>query len=194
MIQSVTRAAVKKRISSLPRMIEEAAFTIRKSDADALILNWRNGIATRSFGLRALRPKTVARKRVLGYGKPNTPLYGLGFEGSWTYLKALRKYRTSKGWVVKFSRRMHHSGLTEEQLFRIHEYGAIIRPKNGKPFRIPARPAFFKAYQRTMQGIKDRSEDVLRAAWDYVETGRKDTFRHTEANARRLEGLLGKGD
>jgi hypothetical protein len=188
---SPTRDAVRKRISAIPRMADGAALTLRQRDANAMILNFRTGIATNSFRLTPLRQATIRQKKRKGYRKPSTPLYGLGFEGPWTYIKALKKYKMSRGYVVRFSSRRHHGGLTEEELFQVHEYGAVIRSKSGLPFRIPPRPAFTKSYEKTLRGLKDDSESVLSAAWELIQDGRSKTLARIQANGRKLEAMLG---
>lgn len=191
---SPSPSAVRRRMLALPKMTNEAVFALRQRDADGLILRWRSGIVNRSFNLTPLKRKTVKAKARRGERLPDVPLYGLGLEGPWTYIKALRKYKTKTGWVVKFSRRMHHSGLTEEDFFRVHEYGAVIKAVNGTVFRIPARPAFTRAYAATVRAMRDDSELVLRAAWEHVNSGRRQTYERIRANARKLEAMLGDAD
>jgi hypothetical protein len=179
---SDTADAIRKRIKALPRLVEGAMLAIRTRDANAMILNWRNGIVSKSFGLAPLKPKTIARKARMGYSAPSTPLYALGFEGPWTYIKALRKYRTKRGWSVRFSARKHHSGMSEEELFELMEYGFN---------KCPPRPAFTKAYIQTMKGMKDSSEEVLAAAWEFIESGKRQALAKIQARANESEGLIG---
>ena len=191
---SPTRDAVRKRIRALPRKVEEMALMVRQRDADAMILAWRSGMVNRTFRLTPLKPATVDAKRRKGYAMPSVPLYGLGMEGPWTYIKALRKYRVTGGWEVRVPASRHHSSsLTLDKLLEVHEYGAVIRSKGGRTFRIPPRPLFTKAYEYVTRNIKDDSEQVLKAAWELIEDGKSQTLLKIRANAHKMEAMIGAG-
>jgi hypothetical protein len=189
MALSLTSDAIRKRKAAMPKMIKQAAMMIRKRDADAIILNFRSGIATKSFRLAPLKRATIKRKRQMGYPAPGTPLYSSGH-----YMVSLRKYQTKRGYVVKFPNRALPCGLTEAQLMEVHEYGAVIPKPNGGAFRIPPRPAFLYAYQKTLGEMTDRSADVMAVAKEYIKDGRSATFSRIRANARKLEVMNGESD
>jgi hypothetical protein len=135
--------AIKKRIQRLPKKIGDTLETSSKKDALRFIKNYRDGIRNNTFGLEALKPETITRKRKRHYSRPESPLYGLGMDGTRTYTSGIRPYKTKKGWRVRVINIKHHSAdVSVETLFHVHEYGAVIR--------IPARPAFKRAYEKTL--------------------------------------------
>jgi hypothetical protein len=142
--------AVKKRIQRLPKKIEDAIETSSKKDALRFIKHYREGVRDNALGLAPLRPETIKRKRSVGYSSPDSPLYGLGMDGTRTYTSSVRPYKTKKGWRVNVLNVRHHQAdTTVKRLFHVHEYGAVIQTRRGV-IRIPARPAFKRAYEKTL--------------------------------------------
>ena len=190
---SMSKSAIRYRIKALPKMAEAASNGARLRDAVTLIVAFRNGIITRSFRLAPLDRKTIRRKMKQGLPNPATPLLGEGGPGS--YIFSLRKYPTKNGWVVKFSnKKLKNSDLTGAQMHDVHEYGAVIRTVSGSVFRIPPRPAFTKAYAVVMRGIEDPSEEVMKVCREYLRDGRSETRERIEANAKKMEAMLGTED
>lgn len=162
----------------------------RLRDANALIIAFQNGIRTRSFRLAPLKDATIQRKLSFGYPSPATPLLGEGKAGS--YVNSIRKYKMKNGYIVKFPKtRLRNSELTAEAMHEVHEYGAVIRTSSGTIFRIPPRPAFTKAYAFVMRGMEDPSDEVLQVCREYLRNGRSETKDRIEANAKKMEALLG---
>jgi hypothetical protein len=183
--------AVRKRIKALPRFAQGVADMQRKRDAQKLISYWRSGIMGNTLGLFALSPQTVARKMANGYAHPNSPLYGLGLEGSRTYIKGMRAFKTSRGYTVKMINGRHHSSkLSLASLFIVHEYGTTIRGAGGKIIRIPARPAMTKAYQKVIREISraDDSRDLKKACTEYLKSASSGTAKTIQSRANAAEG------
>jgi hypothetical protein len=186
--------AVQARIKRLPQLIEDTAKVLRKGDAYDLVMYWRNGIKNKSLRLASLKNTTIRRKKYLGYTKPSTPLYGAGDEAKDTYIKGMRVFPLKKGWAVKMMHRRHGDDKVYlDQLFNVHEYGAIIN--NGKAIiRIPSRPAMHRAYERVLKGIKrrDQNDTIMRVCEEYLLTTRKDLYKRIKEKAEKWEGEVGK--
>jgi hypothetical protein len=186
----MSRDAIRYRIKALPKMAEAASQGARLRDACMLIIAFQNGIITRSFRLAPLEGRTIRRKRRLGFPAPATPLLGEGGPGS--YVMSLRKYPVKHGYIVKFPKtKLKNSELTAAEMHDVHEYGAVIRHVSGTVFRIPPRPAFTKAYAVVMRGIDDPSEEVIAVCMEYLRDGRSETRARIEANAKKLEAMIG---
>lgn len=186
--------AVRKRAAALPRLAEDCMLAARKRDASAMVSYWRSGIAERRFRLAPLKPKTVAAKARAGYPDPQAPLYAAGLGDPRSYVRSLRKFRRKNGWSVMVPKSRHHKAkVTMDVLFRVHEYGATFVSKAGNPWRMPARPAFTKAYERVMTDARARDDnrDVRRACAELLREGRSATAARMRANADRLEAMLG---
>lgn len=181
--------AVRSRIRRLPQFAEGVADSQRKRDAENLISYWRSGLRENSLHLVPLKAETVARKIRRGYAMPASPLYGLGLEGTRTYIKGMRKFRTGKGYRVQMVNARHHeSKLSLKSLFIVHEYGTTIR-RGDKIIRIPARPAMQAAYTKVMAEIKsnDPSVELRRAAGEYVAKGHSATAEAVRRRAQAAE-------
>lgn len=181
--------AVRKRIKKIPAFAHGVADTIRKGDANKLIAYWRAGIMGNTLGLFALKPETVARKLARGYTHPYSPLYGLGFEGSKTYIKGMRVFKTSTGYRVQMVNASHHeSDLPLKALFVVHEYGTTIR-RGDRIIRIPARPAMTKSYEKLMLELRrqDPSKEFKKACNEFLNTGRSSTAQTIASRASAME-------
>lgn len=172
--------AKKKRIQRLPILVEGYADNFSQKNANSLIENFQDGLRKNSFKLPPLKPETVRRKTAQGLPKPRVPLYGQGDqEDEKSYINMLRIRKLKNGYRVYPSWAKHHSGDIElRTLFWIHEKGAVIRQMRGGKIvviRIPPRPAFRKAYLRTLRQIRQRetSKDVRRAITRLINTGDK---------------------
>jgi len=159
--------AVQARIRRLPKVYEDHMESFRKKDADAFIEYWKSGLLNDEFKLTPLSDATIRRKIRLGMAKPQNPLYGLGMEGAYTYIKGMRKFRTSKGYVVRMTGKHHDSEIDNHGLLMIHEYGCVL--KNGG--RIPPRPAMHRAYERVLKDIKERDKSMVKSINRYLRTG-----------------------
>lgn len=171
--------AKKKRIQNLPSLSTQLIFAVLKKDALTMVKNYKQGIKTGSFGLEKLEDGTIVRKRRLGYSQPGTPLYGKGEEiDDKTYINMLRIKKLKNGWKVHPSWAKHHtSGLKLRDLFIVHEYGTLIT-RGDTLIRIPPRPAFLKAYQKTLKDrrIKENTKDVKAAMTGHVNDGKQHHF------------------
>jgi hypothetical protein len=191
---SETASAVRKRKAALPSLAEGLMRASRRGDADSLIAYFRSGIAERRFRLAPLQPRTVAAKARRGEPNPAAPLYGMGLPEARSYVRALKRYRARRGWVVRFPAARHHSSkLTMDKLHEVHEYGAVFVSKSGSVWRMPPRPALTKAYEMVIRDQRDRdpSAEVRRACAEHLRLGRSVTAARMEAYARKMEALIG---
>lgn len=168
MTYSKKTSAIKARIRRLPKVYLDHISTARKRDARDFIEYWKSGILNNEFKLTPLSDRTVARKIRLGQSRPQNPLYGLGFEGTHTYIKGMRIFRTDDGYVVRMTGRHHDSNIDNHTLLLIHEYGCTL--KNGG--RIPARPAMHEAYSRVLSDIKKRDSAMAQSINGYLRSGK----------------------
>lgn len=167
MTYSQTTSAIKARIKRLPKIYEDYIDTKRKRDANDFIAYWRSGILNNEFKLTPLADSTIAKKIKLGMARPQNPLYGLGFEGAYTYIKGMRIFRTKDGYVVRMTGKHHDSKVDNHGLLLIHEYGCTL--KNGG--RLPARPAMHEAYKRVLKDIKKRDSAMASKINSYLRSG-----------------------
>lgn len=84
-----------------------------------------------------LKKDTIKSKRSKGYLYPEHPLYGLGEENGKSMLRGLRVRKIKNGWRLAPEGK-HHSGLSQQTIWTIHEFGATLT--NGG--KIPARKPF----------------------------------------------------
>lgn len=159
---------VKARIRRLPKIFHDKITSARKRDAKDFIAYWRSGILNNEFKLTELADETIAKKIRLGYSRPQNPLYGLGLEGSYTYIKGMRAFRTDAGYVVRMVGRHHDSKVDNHTLLLIHEYGCPL--KNGG--RIPPRPAMHEAYKRVLKDIRKRDSAMAKSINRYIRSGK----------------------
>ena len=167
MTYSQKTSAIKARIKRLPRIYKDRIDTMRKRDANDFISYWRSGLLNNEFKLTPLADSTIQRKIRLAYAKPQNPLYGLGLEGSYTYIKGMRIFRTADGYVVRMTGKHHDSKIDNHGLLLIHEYGCTL--KNGS--RLPARPAMHEAYKRVLKDIKKRDNTMAGKINAYLRSG-----------------------
>jgi hypothetical protein len=187
---STNWSAVKQRIRRIPKIAEGIADMQRSRDADELISIWRNGLINNSFSLVPLKPDTKARKARLGYRYPSSPLYGLGLEGSKTYIKGMRKYKTKRGYTVHMINGKHHkSKLPLSALFVVHEYGTTIEKRDGTIIQIPARSAMHKAYAKLLRKLKakDPSIEFKLAINQYIKTSNQALIKKINDRAKEAE-------
>lgn len=167
MIYSQKTSAIKARIKRLPKIYKDRIDTMRKRDAKDFISYWRSGLLNNEFKLTPLADSTIQRKIRLGMARPQNPLYGLGLEGAYTYIKGMRIFRTAKGYVVRMTGKHHDSKIDNHGLLLIHEYGCTL--KNGG--RLPARPAMHEAYKRVLKDIKKRDSAMIDKINSYLRSG-----------------------
>lgn len=160
--------AVKQRVRRLPKLYQDYISTARKRDGHDFIKYWQSGLLNNEFKLTPLDPKTIKRKIRMGYSRPQNPLYGLGLDGSYTYIKGMRLFRTSKGYVVRMTGRHHDSKIDNHGLLMIHEYGCVLR--NGG--RIPPRPVMQKAYEKVLSDISKRDQALLGRISNFLRSGK----------------------
>jgi hypothetical protein len=176
---SMNTEAVRSRLRRLPKLIDDHLDAFTKRDAEDFIKNFRAGIRNNSLRLAPLQPETIRGKKRRGYSHPASPLYGLRLEGTRTYTSSVRIYKIKKGWRVNVLDVKHHEAdVSVKTLFHIHEYGAVIN--TGKAvIRIPARPAFRRAYEQTLARHRDKeaSATVLEAITAAINGRGTDTKR-----------------
>lgn len=167
MTYSQKTSAIKARIRRLPKIYMDYIKSARKRDANAFITYWRSGILNNEFKLTPLADSTIQRKIRLGMARPQNPLYGLGLEGAYSYIKGMRIFHNDKGYVVRMTGKHHDSKIDNHTLLLVHEYGCTL--KNGG--RIPARPAMHEAYKRVLEDIKGRDSAMTGKINDYLRSG-----------------------
>jgi hypothetical protein len=162
---SMNTEVVRSRLRRLPKLIDDHMDAFSKRDAEDFIKNFRAGLRNNAFRLEPLRPETMRCKKRQGYSRPASPLYGLGLEGTRTYTSSVHIYKIKQGWRVNVLDVKHHEAdVSVKTLFHIHEHGVVIN--TGKAvIRIPARPAFRRAYEQTLAQHRDKeaSAAVLEA-------------------------------
>ena len=148
---STSYAAKKARIRRLPRFLGNYVRTQAKRDAVGVVKEFQEGIGKNTFNLVRLKSNTIRQKKKKGYRRPATPLYGFG-EGKRAYRNMLVIRTRGKSYTVRPSTRRHHeAGISLRTLFEVHEFGAVIEGRGGALIRIPARPAFAKAFARHLR-------------------------------------------
>ncbi len=195
---SIKYEAVRSRIKRLPKLVEEAASAQVKRDGLNLIEFFQDGIRNSTFDLVPLEDSTIVGKRLQGYLKPETPLYGAGDEEEMSYINMLRiKKVGARKWLVFPSTDKHHtSALNLKSLLEVHEQGITISQtrKNADTgedtevlIRIPPRPAFSRAFQKVLRTrLEDQREStakVKEAVKNLILTGSELKFRELETNS-----------
>lgn len=165
---SNTPSAIKSRLRRLPKLMKDHMVSARKRDAKECIQYFQSGLLNNEFKLTPLSPRTIEEKIRLGCSKPSSPLYRMGFDQAHTYVKGLRYFKTSNGYVVRMTGRHYDGKIDNHTLLMIHEYGCTL--KNGG--RIPARPALREAYNKTLKNIQARDGALKKIIEDYLRTGK----------------------
>jgi hypothetical protein len=169
--------AKRKRISSLPKLMERAVSGLTKKDLIGINKIFHDGIKNNTLRLEKLAEITINSKRKKGFSKPTAPLYGKGDDAEKrSYANMMNITKQGDSWVLKPSTRMHWSGKIKlSDLFKIHEYGAIVRQTRGETevlIRIPPRPALLLSYRRYLinkrKDKKEQSREVRQAMTDYI--------------------------
>jgi hypothetical protein len=155
---------IRKRIKSLPKYLEKSIKTIAEDDAKELIKVYQDGIREDSFDLTRLTKISIDQKIKKGYKKPTTPLYGAGDDEDNSLINAFEvKKKFFSYHVVLRDDKHHEANLPLSVLFKIHEFGVLIRvtekmhrflpvigmyKKVGDYVRIPPRPRRAKTWKR----------------------------------------------
>lgn len=192
--------AVQRRIRGLPKLVEGMLFATTKKDALNTIRNFRNGIRDNSFGLVELKTGTIRNKERLGMERPETPLYGRGEEERKnSYVNMLRFRKIKNGYRVFPSVAKHYSRrISLRLLYFVHEFGTLISGSNGAIIRIPPRPAFLEAIEKTLRerSLKENTQRVKRAITSYIKDGRRSHLIKEEQNFLRglakIEAISGQ--
>jgi hypothetical protein len=176
--------AVRKRIQRLPRLVIGQMKAKAKHDAQRVIEVFQDGISQQNLRLQRLKPATIKKKAERGWMQPTTPLYGIGFDDSNTYVNMLEVVNVGdRKWAVRPKKGLHRIDPDEPQkkriplkvLFDVHEYGATITNGFGRGIfiRIPPRPALRYSYRRymAMRMKEDPSVKVRVAIAKYVQEG-----------------------
>ena len=130
--------------------------------------------------LERLAEITISSKSRQGFEKPSSPLYGKGDSAQErSYANMLNITKRGNSWVLYPSTRMHWSGkIRLDELFMIHEHGAIVKQQRGENtvlIRIPPRPALLLSYRRFLikkrADKREQSKEVKRAMTDYINKG-----------------------
>lgn len=165
------------RIRRLPRLMERAVSGLTKKDLDEIRKIFHDGIKGNTLRLDRLAQITIDSKRKKGMPRASSPLYGKGDgEKNRSYANMLNISKRGNTWVLYPSTRMHWSGkLRLDELFKIHEYGAVVKQKRGDKdvlIRIPPRPALLLSYRRFLIGKRkdkrEQSKEVKQAMTDFI--------------------------
>ena len=166
--------AKRSRIRRIPKLIDDTVLAFSKRDALRLMKNFHDGIKQNSFRLKRLQDGTIERKRSMAMEKPNVPLYGAGdSKKKNSFVNMLRMRKVKAGYKVFASNAKHHSAdLKLKDLLDVHEKGRIIS-RGDALIRIPPRPAFEKAFKRTLKQrrVQEDAADVRRAYTAFMNTG-----------------------
>jgi len=170
--------AKQMRIKNLPKLKDDVFMSMTKRNARLFNKNFKEGIKQNSFKLEKLADGTIIRKRQLGMELPETPLYGKGDDRKKdSYINMLRIRKLKNGWKITISKQMHWSKKIKlDYLYNIHEFGALIKRGNGI-VRIPARPAYQKAYEMTLKQLaklEPKGSGVKTAINQLINTGKQD--------------------
>jgi len=170
--------AKRNRIERLPVMGQNMILGGIKRDCNDIINAFKNGIRENSFGLEPLNENTISQKKGKGFSKPETPLYGKGDDRKRdTYINMLRIKKLNNGYKIYPSNGKHwKSKLKLSDLFKVHEYGAVITTAKAV-IKIPPRPALLLAYRKQLSEMKKRkketSREVKRAMTEYINSGNR---------------------
>ena len=171
---SIKYNAVRSRVARLPKLVEAAASAQVKRDGLRLIEFFQTGIREGTFDLVPLEDSTIVGKRLQGYTKPETPLYGAGDDEEMSYINMLRikKVGTRRRLVFASTDKHHKSRLNLRSLLEVHEQGMVIsqtrtNESTGKStevlIRIPPRPAFSLAFKQVLRArLKDPREITVK--------------------------------
>ena len=167
-----------KRIKRLPILMEKAVSGLTKKDLDGIRKIFHDGIKGNTLRLEKLAEITISSKIRQGFSKPNFPLYGKGDDAeNRSYANMLNISKRGNSWVLYPSKKMHWSGKIKlSDLFTIHEYGAVIKKKNGEEgdtlIRVPPRPALLLSYRKYLankkKNKKEQSKEVKKAMTQYI--------------------------
>lgn len=156
-----------KNLRSLAGHSRIAADTSAKRHANGLRDTIQNGIRKQNLVTPKLAARTVAMKRRKGMPAPRAPLYGWG-----DLMGSLRVFKLKKGYRLAPAGQ-HPSGLSNQALWQIHEYGATVSNGFGKGIliNIPARFPMRKGMNRY-----NRSEEKKKAIADFKKEMKKVLF------------------
>jgi hypothetical protein len=149
-----------------------------KKNAADIIDIFSKGIQDDSFDLKRLKPETIKRKKKLGYSRPENPLAGLGGKDKRSYKNMMIFRKLKNGYRVEPSKRYHHSGKVKlSVLFRVHEYGCLIKRGNSV-IKIPKRPALERAVERFKQkrGNIEVKKELKPCLVKFINLGKLDNF------------------
>ena len=172
---------VDARMRELPEVWWNFMMSETKRQACRMVVNFQEGIKKNNFQLERLKSATIDKKYDKAYPAPNRPLYGLG-ETDVAFLNMLRIRKLKYGWKVAPSWAKHReSNLPLRALLEIHEYGKSFVNAGGTVTRIPPRPAFRKAYERTLKQQREVSgPEVRKKLNEFIRTGKKEYFEKAQ--------------
>lgn len=170
---------ISKRAKIVPTIMQKVFMSGARADAVRLVKIFEDGIENNSFGLEPLDKATIESKQRQSFPRPKIPLYGRGPQEAKSYLRMLRIRALKNGYRVFPSHARHwKSKLQLNELFHVHEYGAIITVGKGdgaKMVRIPPRPAFLRAHQKwSREKLKNSKSPMIRSALAmYLKSGQE---------------------
>jgi hypothetical protein len=165
----------KKRLNRLNELWTIYIGIKAKFHAAAVVKEFRIGLRRNSFGLKELKERTIKAKEAAGYSKPKNPLYGAGDSKDNSYLNMFFIRAVKGGYKIMLRWAKHWKAqIPLKILFKIHEYGAVIRQHTsaGKEvlIRIPPRPALRHAQQKFLFGRENKNpmQEFNKATLPYV--------------------------
>ena len=168
-----------ERLKKAPRLLEIYIDTMLKSVAQNYIKIFQDGIRKNRFNLIKLKPATIKAKKLKGYKRPSTPLYGKGDDTNKSLINALLIKKIKNGWRVYPRWSKHHEANMEiRKLLYIHENGCLI--KHGKSYiRILPRPVLKLTYDKMIREFQKQGEgkklSIILAR--YFKTGDESRFQ-----------------
>ena len=120
--------AMLRRIDRLPEVsIDEIKFYY-KGQAKMFMKSFAKWLRNYDLLLQPLAEPTIEDKESRNLDRPESPLYGEGVDEQNSYANMFELQEIDepnrKGYSVVIRDETHHSGLSYETLYRIHEFGA----------------------------------------------------------------------
>jgi hypothetical protein len=164
-----------KRIKKAPGITKRYIDSMLHELATEYIEIFQDGVRKNKFHLEKLKPATIAAKKIKGYKKPRTPLYGKGDDHNKSLINALLIKKIKDGWSVYARWSKHHeANMQIRQLLYLHENGCIIK-RGTTMIRIPPRPALKLAYSKLMRDFNKGQEakKIKELLTTYIQTGKE---------------------
>lgn len=161
-MKKVNVATFNAKLMKFETVASQVINTSGKVHADGIVRTFKKLLKSGTFR-PSLKPSTIKAKRRAGMSQPSTSLYGWGESVRNSMINGLQVQTQGRGkWTVKpFGK--HHSNISMQKLFAIHQYGATL--KNGG--KIPARKPLSRsidAYRKSSEYLRENFTVVKKIA------------------------------